>query len=47
LALQRKYGVRCTIEPDFEKKLNRTLSTEKELNERLQPPSFEEMLAAL
>jgi dTDP-4-dehydrorhamnose reductase len=47
LALQRKYGVRCTIEPDFEKKLNRTLSTEKELNERLKPPSFEEMLAAL
>jgi dTDP-4-dehydrorhamnose reductase len=47
LAFQRKYGVHCAIQPDTEKKLNRTLSTRKELNEMLKVPSFEEMLAAL
>lgn len=47
LAFQRKYGVRCAIQPDTEKKLNRTLSTRKKLNEMLKVPSFEEMLAAL
>jgi dTDP-4-dehydrorhamnose reductase len=47
LAFRRKYGVRCTIQPDIEKKLNRTLCSRKELNDMLKVPSFEEMLAAL
>lgn len=47
LAFQRKYRVPCTIKPDTEKKLNRTLSTKKQLNAMLHVPSFEEMLAAL
>jgi dTDP-4-dehydrorhamnose reductase len=47
LALQRKYQIDCVIQADTEKKLNRTLSTNKELNALLRIPSFEEMLAAL
>ncbi len=47
LAFQRKYGVRCTILPDHNHKLNRTLTTVKELTARLKTPSFEEMLDAL
>jgi dTDP-4-dehydrorhamnose reductase len=46
-AFQRKYGIRCTIQPDHEKMLNRSLSTVKELNALLKIPSFDEMLAAL
>jgi dTDP-4-dehydrorhamnose reductase len=46
-AFQRKYGIRCTIQPDHEKMLNRSLSTVKELNSLLKIPSFDEMLAAL
>ncbi|MFI5419726.1 MAG: sugar nucleotide-binding protein [Nitrososphaerales archaeon] len=46
-AFQRKYGVRCTITPDNEKKLNRSLITVKELNGMLRIPSFDDMLAAL
>jgi len=47
LAFQRKYGVRCTIEPITDKKLNRILATKKPLNALLQLPSFDAMVAAL
>jgi dTDP-4-dehydrorhamnose reductase len=47
LAFQRKYRIRCTIQAETEKKLNRTLTTKKELNVMLNVPSFDEMLAAL
>jgi dTDP-4-dehydrorhamnose reductase len=47
LAFQRKYRVPCTIRPDYDKKLNRTLTTCKNLNEKLKIPSFQEMLDAL
>ena len=47
LAFQRKYGVRCTIEPKHGNKLNRLLTTKKQLNTMLRVPPFEEMLAAL
>jgi dTDP-4-dehydrorhamnose reductase len=47
LAFQHKYRVRCTIQPENEKKMNRILSTRKELNAMLKVPPFEEMLAAL
>ena len=46
-AFQQKYGLDCTIVPDDEKKLNRSLTTVKELNGLLKIPSFSEMLAAL
>ena len=44
---QQKYGLDCTIVPEHEKKLNRSLTTVKELNGLLKIPSFNEMLAAL
>jgi len=44
---QQKYGLDCTIVPDHDKKLNRSLTTMKELNGLLKVPSFSEMLAAL
>ncbi len=47
LALQKKYGVECTVRPDYDKKLNRTLTTCKDLNDKLKIPSFQEMLYAL
>ena len=47
LAFQRKYGIPCTIKADKENKLNRTITTVKELNRMLKVPSFTEMLAAL
>jgi dTDP-4-dehydrorhamnose reductase len=47
VAFQRRYGIRCTIVPENEKKLNRTLTTVKELNGMLRVPSFEEMVDAL
>ena len=47
LAFQRKYGVRCTIRPDYTNKLNRALNTVKELNGMLQIPSFQEMVETL
>jgi dTDP-4-dehydrorhamnose reductase len=46
-AFQRKYRVPCTIVPDEDNKLNRTLTTKKELNAMLQVPSFTQMLEAL
>jgi dTDP-4-dehydrorhamnose reductase len=46
-AFQRKYRVPCTIVPDENNKLNRTLTTKKELNAMLQVPSFTQMLEAL
>jgi dTDP-4-dehydrorhamnose reductase len=47
LAFQRKFGVSCTIKADTENKLNRTMTTVKELNPMLQTPSFNEMLDAI
>ena len=47
LAFQRKYGVRCVIKTDYDNKLNRTLTTVKELNGILKIPAFEEMLGVL
>lgn len=47
LAFQRKYGVRCRIEPKNDQKLNRILATKKQLNAMLRVPPFEEMVAAL
>lgn len=46
-AFKQKYNIRCTIEADNENKLNRTLTTIKELNRLLQVPSFGQMLTAL
>jgi dTDP-4-dehydrorhamnose reductase len=47
LAFQRKYGIPCTIKPEKENKLNRTITTVKGLNRMLKVPSFSEMLDAL
>lgn len=47
LAFQAKYGVRCTIKRDGANKLNRTMSTVKELNGMLKVPTFAEMVDAL
>src|SRR5208283_527274 len=47
LAFQRKYGISCTIKTEKENKLNRTMTTVKELNRLLEVPSFAEMLDAL
>jgi dTDP-4-dehydrorhamnose reductase len=47
LAFQRKYGIRCTIKPDNENRLNRVMTSVKELNRLLQVPSFAEMLVDL
>lgn len=47
LAFQRKYKVGCTIRADYEKKLNRTLTTAKNLSGALKIPSFHDMLEAL
>ncbi len=47
LAFQSKYGVRCPIKADKENKLNRSMTSVKELNRMLRVPSFPEMLEAL
>jgi len=47
LAFQRKYGIPCTIKADKENKLNRTITTVKELNRMLEVPSFSQMVDAL
>jgi dTDP-4-dehydrorhamnose reductase len=47
LAFQRKFRVRCTLETDQENKLNRSMTSVRELNELLRVPSFSEMLEAL
>jgi dTDP-4-dehydrorhamnose reductase len=46
-AFQRKYRVHCTINAEYDNKLNRTLTSSKELNRMLRLPSFAEMLGAL
>lgn len=46
-AFQHKYRMRCTVRADNSNKLNRTMTTKKELNEMLRVPSFAEMLDAL
>jgi len=47
LAFQRKYGIRCTIKADNENKLNRSITSAKQLNRLLQVPSFSDMLEDL
>jgi dTDP-4-dehydrorhamnose reductase len=47
VAFQRKYGLRCTLKPDKENKLNRSMASVKELNQLLRVPCFSEMLEAL
>jgi dTDP-4-dehydrorhamnose reductase len=47
LAFQRKYGVQCSIRPDRSSRLNRTLSTARQLNALLKIPPFEEMVERL
>jgi len=47
LAFQRKYGVSCTIKADKENRLNRTITSAKELNKMLNIPSFTELVEAL
>lgn len=46
-AFQRKYGVDCAIHSDHANKLNRTLTTTRELNCLLKIPPFHEMVEAL
>lgn len=47
VAFQKKYRVKCTVRAEYDKKLNRTLTTCRELNEQLKTPPFHEMLDAL
>jgi dTDP-4-dehydrorhamnose reductase len=47
LSFQRKYGIRCTIKADNENKLNRSMTSVKELNQLLRVPAFPQMLEAL
>jgi dTDP-4-dehydrorhamnose reductase len=47
LAFQRKYGIRCTIKADNQNRLNRSMSSVKELNRLLQVPSFSDMVEDL
>ena len=46
-AFQYKYRIRCAVRADDSDKLNRTMTTKKELNRLLKVPSFGEMLDAL
>jgi dTDP-4-dehydrorhamnose reductase len=47
LAFQGKFGIRCTIKADNENRLNRSMTSVRELNRLLQVPSFSEMLEDL
>jgi dTDP-4-dehydrorhamnose reductase len=47
LTFQQKFGIDCTIVPDMNQRLDRTLTTLKDLNDVLQVPSFIEMLNSL
>ena len=47
LRFQKKYNINCTIVPDDSSSCNRTLTTIYDLNDRLQIPSFNEMLREL
>jgi len=47
LKFEKKYHIGCKIIPDYEKKLNRTLSTIYDFNAKLKIPSFDEMLEDL
>ncbi len=47
LKFKEKYNINCEILTNEEQKLNRTLSTVKDLNKKLNIPSFDEMLAEL
>ena len=47
LAFSKKFNVKCDIKPDDGPKLNRVLSTVKDLNAKLQIPSFEEMISQM
>jgi len=44
LALQKRFNVDAEITPEYENKLNRTLTTIHDFNEKLGIPNFEEMV---
>ncbi|MDD5638852.1 MAG: hypothetical protein PHO28_03035 [Candidatus Pacebacteria bacterium] len=45
--MEEKYHIDCEIKKDEEQKLNRTLSTIYDLNEKLNIPSFDQMMEEL
>ncbi|MDD5639175.1 MAG: NAD-dependent dehydratase, partial [Candidatus Pacebacteria bacterium] len=47
LKFKEKYGINCKIKKDEEQKINRTLSTIHDFNNKLNIPSFDEMLKEL
>ncbi|MFA5360558.1 MAG: sugar nucleotide-binding protein [Candidatus Paceibacterota bacterium] len=47
LKFKEKYGIDCEIKKDEEQKLNRTLSTIYDFNEKLNIPSFDQMMEEL
>ncbi|MDD5638971.1 MAG: sugar nucleotide-binding protein [Candidatus Pacebacteria bacterium] len=47
LKFKEKYNIDCEIKKDEEQKLNRTLTTIHDLNEKLNIPSFDEMIEEL
>lgn len=44
LALQKRFNVDCVITPEYENKLNRTLTTIHDFNGKLDIPSFDQMV---
>ena len=47
LVFQKKFGIDCKIVPEYENKLNRTLSTVYKFNNLFKILSFEEMIQEL
>lgn len=47
IKFKEKFGINCEIEKDEEPKLNRTLTTVYDFNQKLNIPSFDEMLREL
>jgi dTDP-4-dehydrorhamnose reductase len=47
LKFKERFKVDCEIKPDYENKLNRTLTTIYDLNKKLEIPSFDDMLQEL
>ncbi|MDD5639176.1 MAG: NAD-dependent dehydratase, partial [Candidatus Pacebacteria bacterium] len=47
LKFKEKYNIGCEIKKDEEQKLNRTLSTIYDFNEKLNIPSFDQMMEEL
>ncbi|MDD5638989.1 MAG: hypothetical protein PHO28_03740 [Candidatus Pacebacteria bacterium] len=47
LKFKEKYNIDCEIKKDEEQKLNRTLTTIHDFNEKLNIPFFDEMIEEL